>query len=395
MPWARTNAVSAGIQRRLEEIRGVAPRRSPTVRALAAYADHTDCGVASLAFAARVDLDRLLTGTRLASAFGQSPFAFQRGMAFERMLRDKNYAAVIHLLRTEMGFPLADVRTVNLREPYPKTTAGMVLRAQETRSQLQQIIRGSRVAPNLLDGAVLQTSVGGLQAFFETDALATRSAALLHVAEVKSFPRVDDRIDRDKLAAALDQVAVYIFLLRETIFRLGGDPDRLVSELALLITPRNVALTPVLSKQSIGPRITRAGKVLAAAPRVADVAAAAPAGLSFGQTADHALGEQKRLESLTVLADTVGTSFKESCLATCGNCRFCRERSFAAGAPILVGPAAGRLLPGVASLDRAADLSRGSPPAGQNEQPVAEQLELAGRLYDEARAAGADRRRGA
>jgi hypothetical protein len=385
--------VSARVERRLEVIRGGAPRRSPTVRALAGFADHTDCNLASLAFTAGVDLDHLLDKTRLEAPFGQSPFAFRRGLAFEQLLRDKNYAAVIHLLRTEMLFPLSDVRIVNLREGYPKNTAGMRMRESETRAQLERILRHHPEAPNLIDGAVLQTSIGGLPAFFEADALAARSAEQLHVAEVKSFPCVDDRIDRDKLAAALDQVAVYLVLVRDALRLLGGDPDRLVSDLALLITPKNVGLSPTLSKKPIGPRIHRIQKLLGAVPRVADVAEATPPGLSFGPVADTTADENRRLASLHVLADTVGTAFKESCLTNCGNYRFCRERAFGQGSPCLLGPAGARLLPGVPSLDRAADLSLGAPPASPGEQPVADRLKQAGRLYDEMAGGAPTRRR--
>lgn len=211
-PIIRT--VSAHVQRHLEEIRGDAPRRSKNVRALAAYADHSDCNLATLAFASDVDLDRLLLKTQFEAPFGQSPFAFRRGLTFEQILRNRNYAAVIDILRKEMGFPVADVKIVNLRDGYPKTSVGMLLRAQETRGQLERILKADPAAANLIDGAVLQASVGGVRAFFEADALAARSAAQLHVAEVKSFPKVDDRIDRDKLASALDQVAVYILLVQ-------------------------------------------------------------------------------------------------------------------------------------------------------------------------------------
>jgi hypothetical protein len=390
---ARTATISIRLERRLEEIRAGAPRRSPTVRALAAYADHTDCNLATLAFAACVDLDHVLAETRLEPPFGQSPFAFRRGLIFEQILRDKNYAALINLLRTEMGFPLTDVRIVNLRDGYPRTKAGMFLRAQETRAQLKRIIKGHPAAPNLIDGAVLRTSIGGRMAFFEADALATRSAGQLHGAEVKSFPKVDDRIDSDKLAAALDQDAVYVLLVREEILRLGGDPNQLLSDLALLITPKNVNMTPTLSKKWIGSRIARVEKLLAAVPHVAEVAAATPVGLSFGPAADTGLAEKPRLASLHVLADTVGTAFKESCLTTCGNALFCRERAFRQGSPCLVGPAGTRLLPGVPSLDRAANLSRGAPAASPEEEPVAERLERAGRLYDELAGTAPARRR--
>src|SRR3954463_12818296 len=106
-------------QRRLDEIRGPAPRRSPNVRVLAAFAQNTDCNLASLGFAAGVDFDRLLKGTCFQPAFGQSPFAFARGLAFERMLRNADYALTLGLLRGPLGLPATGVRVVNLRQGFP------------------------------------------------------------------------------------------------------------------------------------------------------------------------------------------------------------------------------------------------------------------------------------
>jgi hypothetical protein len=374
---------SVWLERRLDEIRGGAPRRSPTVRALAAYAQHTGCRLATLGFAAGVDFDRLLAGTDFQAAFGQSPFAIARGLAFERMLRDNHYAATLEILRPLLVLPPAGIRVVNLREGYPRGTDRMPLRARDTAALLRDIVRGEPTAPHLIDGAVLPAGVGGLVAYFEADALAARSGGELRVAEVKSFPKVDDRVDPDKFGAALDQVAIYILLAREEVLRQGGDPERLVPDRALLITPRNVGLTPTLSDQRVGVRVCRAGRLLAEIPRAADVTAAAPAGLSFGPVADAGTDERRRLDALHDLADRVGTAYEPSCLSSCGNARFCRARAFHDGSPCLSGTATLRLLPRVPTLGRADELSRGTPPTAE-EAPAAALLERAGRLYDEA-----------
>jgi hypothetical protein len=378
--------MSVLLEQRLEAIRGGAPRRSPTVRALAAYAQHTDCRLATLGFAASVDFDRLLAGTPWRAPFGQSPFAIARGLAFEKMLRANDYAATLDLLRGPLAIPAAGARVVNLRQGYPAGAERMPARARDTSALLRRIIAGDPTAPHLIDGAVLTASVGGLAAYFEADALAACVAGLIRAAEVKSFPKVDDRVDPDKLGAALDQVAFYILLTRDEVLHLGGDPERLVSDRALLITPRNVGLTPTLSEQRVDARVRRAQVLLDAIPRAADVAAA-PAGASFGPVADTSADPRRRLELLHELADRVGTAYEPGCLSTCGNARFCRARAFRDGSPCLAGAATLRLLPGVASLGRAEALTRGAAPAPA-EAPAAALLERAGRLYDEA--AGTD-----
>ena len=376
-------ATPANLERRLEEIRGGAPRRSPSVRALAAFARHTNCRLAALGFAAGVNFDRLLVGTRFQVSFGQSPFAIGRGLAFEKMLRGNGYAATLGLLHDLLGVSPEAARVVNLREGYPAGPERMPARARDTTALLAKIVRGDPTAPHLIDGGVLTGRVGGLTAHFEADAVAALAGGEIRVAEVKSFPKVDDRVDPEKLGAALDQVALYIHFTREEIERLGGQPERLVSDRALLITPRNVSLTPTLSEQRVESRVRRARQLLEKVPRAADVAAAAPAGLSFGPVADATTDEQRRLEVLHEVADCVGTAYEPGCLSSCGNARFCRARAFRDGSPCLSGTTAVRLLPGITTLGRAEELTHGSPPTA-DEAPVAALLGRAGGLYDTA-----------
>jgi hypothetical protein len=323
-----------------------------------------------------VSFDRLLQGTRYSPNFGQSPFAFARGNQFEEMLRKDGHAAFLRLLETERGTPLPSPRVVNLRGD-----GRMADRVPHARAILKQLVRRDPALPHLIDGLVLQTPVGGGLAHFEADALTTCLAGPAHVVEVKSFPCVDGRLEPEKLAAAADQAALYIELVRGELDRLGGDGERLVSDRALLVTPRNVSLTPTLSALDVRPRIGRARKLLAALPSSAVVLASVPAGVSFGPIADTDTPEDRRVALLHDLADRVGTAYKPACLTGCGNAFFCRERAFAAGSPCLLGPAVTRLLPGVASLGRAADLSRGAAPAPA-EGPAAALLADAGRLLD-------------
>ncbi|MBV9125985.1 MAG: hypothetical protein JO112_21750 [Planctomycetes bacterium] len=373
---------SASLEHRLAEILGSAPRRSPNVRVLAGYAQHIHCHLATLGFAAGVNFDRLLAKTRFQVPFGQSPFAIGRGLGFEKRLRADDYAALRRLLRALPGFPADGARVVNLRQGYPRNSTALPLRADDTLKLLEQIVRGEPDAPHLIDGAVLTATIAGRPAYFEADALAAWAQAHIHAAEVKSFPKVDERVDPDKLAAALDQVAFYILLTRDAVGRLGGDPERLVSDQALLITPKNVGMQPTLSEQRVSRRVERNRKLLDSIPEPGEVIAAVPAGLSFGPVADISADQRVRLEVLQDIAGRVGTCYESSCLATCGNAKFCRERAFRAGTPNVTGTGAIRLLPGIPTLDRAEELTRGAAPAPE-ETAAATLLERAGRLYDE------------
>lgn len=356
-----------------------APVRRPTVRTLADYSGHADCNLASLMFATGVDSDRLLVGTAHQAPFGQSPFAFGRGLAFERSLAEGGYGPILALLRDRMGFAVGDARVANLRDGYPPSRRGMALRAHDTRARFAEMLRDDPAAPNLIDGAVFAAAVGGVRAHFEADAVAARARGPIHVGEVKSFPVVDGRADPEKLAAALDQAAIYVLLARQLVDDLGG-PPALVSSEAMLITPNNVGLRPTLSTKAVDQRVARAERLLARVPTAADVADLVPAGASFGTIADQSADPERRVEQLHAMADAVGTTYVPECLSTCGLARFCRVRAFAAGSPQLSGPQAVRLLPGVRSLERAAELADGAP-ARPAEAPVAAQLARAARLY--------------
>jgi hypothetical protein len=369
------------ISERLDAIRGGAAHRSPSVRALAAYANNVECNLATLGFTARVDFDRLLKATPFEATFGQSPFAFARGLTFERMLAEQGYRATLELLRDRMGFSVNDARVVNVREMHTDASDRMQLRARETRVLIARILANDPNAPNLIDGAVLETLIGGIPARFEADAVATRFGGLIHAGEVKSFPVVDGRADSDKLGKTLDQVSIYILLAKRLVGELGADPE-LVSTKAMLITPMNVSMTPTLTQQDVTRRVQRADRLLSSVPDAASIVDGLPEGLSFGAV-DRTAEPDRRIDALHELADRVGTCYQASCFSNCGNSRFCRDREFRNASPSLAGADAVRLLPGIESLRRAADLVEGARPTPA-EKPAAEQLVRAGRLYDAA-----------
>jgi len=367
--------VPAALQARLDEIRGGAKPRSPSVGVLASFAGHTDCHLATLAFVSRVDLDVLLTGTDYAAPFGQSPFAFARGTKFENILRQNGHEPVFKLLQEAVGFPQSAKLVKNVRK-----MGGMQQRADHTREYIREILKRSKAAPNLIDGGVLQTIIAGIPANFEADALAAQALGPIHVGEVKSFPVVDGRPDPDKLGGALDQVAVYIALLRDVIEELGGDPTIVTSE-GLLITPVNVGMQPTMNKKDVTRRIDRFKRLTSSLPSAADLVTQVPSGISFGPVADVAIPDGKRIDTLHHLADRLGTSYNSGCLSTCGNALFCRERAFRAATPCVAGSLVVRALPEVATLRRADELSRGAVPSAA-EVPAAAILSRAGRLYD-------------
>ncbi len=372
---------------RLERLRGTAPKRNPNVRALARYAANSACRLAALGFAARVDFDQLLLGTKFAGPFGQSPFAFRRGNRFEERLRENAYAPLLGLLGDTLGYAVEGARVEPVRSGFARSPKGMEDRVARTAELVGEIVAGRRGAPNLLDGAMLTHDVGGVPAFFEADAVAARFEEPIHVGEIKSFPTVDGQADPDKVGAAVAQVSIYILLMRELVDRLGGDPA-IVSTDALLITPRNTGLQPTLTIKPVGREVDRARRILDQAPQASEIVADLPDDLpSFAVVAGSKQqreakvvaggpapdGAEQRLDAAYALAERVGTKYGPSCLASCGMARFCRERCYEAGATERFGGQIVRLLPGIESMTRASELARGAAPA-PGEAAVAAQL---------------------
>lgn len=379
-PFARPDQAAASV---LAWVRGQAPEIRANVRQLAAFANVHACPTASVAFAARVDTSRVLAETPLHMPFGQSPFAIGRGIAFEALLRRHGHAELRRVLTDGLGTDFTYAAIENLREGYPPNRAGLVQRATITLSRMAEVTGGPG-DPVVLDGAVLQASIGGLPAFFEADEMAIGVGGQILVGENKSWPVIDGRpADEDALGAALDQAATYVLLGRRTLERAGTDPA-LLADSVVLVTPRNTGLAPTLHRQDVSSRIRRIQRLLDAVPDVHETAATVPRSVSFGAVADRAAPPQARLAAFGDIADTLGCVYDPApCLTSCGFAWACRQRLFADGAPSLAGRGVERALPGIASLHRVAELSQGAPASGA-EAPAAAALARAGRLYEEA-----------
>src|SRR4051794_6573237 len=233
---------------------GGAATRTPTIAALSAYAAHTDCPAAAVGMAVRADLDAVCAGPAYASSYGQDPQAFRRGETFEQRVKRDGYALLLELLREHAGFPASAVRAVDLRSRFPRNRSGLEPHARATERLLAAIGRGDPDAPNIIDGAVVEGPIGGQAADFEADSVAAFHGGKVHVGEIKSFAKVDGRIDPSKLGAACDQAAWYVLLVRRALAAAGGDPA-IVADEVFIITPQGTALAPTLTAMNVARKV--------------------------------------------------------------------------------------------------------------------------------------------
>ncbi len=377
-PYQRDPAPAATA---LARVRGQAPQIRANVRRLAAFANVHSCPTAAVAFAARVDTGKVLAGTSMEMPFGQSPFAIGRGVAFEALLRRHGHAELRRVLTEGLGTDFTLAAIENLREGYPPNRAGLRMRATVTRTRMAEIADGP-AEPVVLDGAVLEADIGGLPAFFEADEMAIGVGGQILVGENKSWPVVDGRpTDEDALGAALDQAATYVLLGRRTLEQAGVDPVRM-SDSVVLVTPRNTGLGPSLHRQDVASRIRRIQRLLTAVPDVLETAASTAQSVTFDVVADTTRPENERLQAFGDVTGELGRVYDPAnCLTSCGFARACRQQLFTEADPAFVGGQVARALPGITSLSRVAELSRGAP-ASAVEAPAAAPLTRAGRLYD-------------
>jgi hypothetical protein len=366
----------------MDALAGTARRSGRSVRGIAKWSHNQRCPTNHAMFAARVDDDYLLTGTEYAPEFGQSPFALARGARVEEIGRRDAYAVTVALLREHFGYGIAEVVPLDLRHQFSYDMGGLRRRALLTKQAIEANVRGRKDAPNIIDGAVLRAAIGGFDAYLEADSVGAKAGPVFHVNEFKGWPVVDEQADDPaKLGATRLQMGIYRYLLGDLIESLGGSLDT-VSAKGLLVTPKNVGLTLVGSPVDLVTATRVAETTLANLPNPADFMDVLPPGADFGHVGNVDRPEGARLEALDRVLDTIGTRYQDSCLATCGLAKFCRERAHRASSPALAGAATARFLPGIETLRRASRLADGAPPAIEEVAAgAAPILATAGHLY--------------
>jgi hypothetical protein len=372
----------------LESLQGDAPRAGTSISRIAAWSHNTRCPTASAAFAARVDLDKLLAETEYAPSVGESPFMRQRGQLFEHRVREDGYRDLVAILRSQLGFDRDVVVPLNLKNKYSPNEDGLKKRAEETRKWMGKVLKEDPDAADLIEGAVLPLHLGSYTAYFEADGIGVRTGPIVHGIEMKSWPQVDGRVDDPaKASEALRQLGFYLYLLRNVVSSLGGDPA-LVSDSGLLVTPRNVGLVPVGGVRDLAREIALAEAVVDRLPRASGYSVITATGMSFGSAAPSGGDPPTRLGHLAALTSELGTHYQTSCISSCGLARFCRARRHEAGDAAVCGTNVVRFLPGVTSLGRAAELASGAAPTDDELRSGApEVLSRAGALYSQRRPA--------
>lgn len=320
---------------------------------------------------------------------GQSPFAIEGGNRFEDRLKERSgYALLVEALAPYVELPMPPdlvVEDVNKVGGQRFTPEWMDARVAKTDAALAHIARGDADAPHVVDHPVLRFELAGATVNLEPDALAFRVGERLELVEIKSYPIIDGQADPGKLSATAGQTAVYHMALRETLERLGFDPELLVWSV-ILVAPRNFGRQPVAHRVPLKKKSLSLSRVLSAVPKTAEVLAGLPADLTFDVDPSGTMDDAALRAALMAAVQQVGALFVPDCVTTCDMAAFCRAEAWAKDDPARLGRDARDSLAGVHTLADALRLAENGPSTGEEElADVAEALGAAHAAVDRAR----------
>lgn len=288
----------------------------------------------------------------LAPPFGQSPFALQRGVLFERALFDDgaeslrralverkvlpaNTAGLLDLRLTRNGGPLAALD--DAAQMFERFLREAAKSSGDARMQLPGIVAGPvvRVPDEIMGGGLLALDV--LAVYPQP----RPAPVTLRVGEVKVYPDRGGFTDGTELATARAQAGLYVFALGEALRSLGLDRDMLVADDGFLVLTRPASNMPsVRSGEDLRHQAARAREMFALVrPKEAPEGSAPDSLAAIAQAPKH---------------------YGDACLSFCELADRCRDEALSNGLPAALGDDLARFL-GSLSLHRALALLDGAP----------------------------------
>lgn len=395
---------------RLEALRGPVQPRSHDARTIAALTVNPGCSRRAVLDAAGVDKRKLAERIGFPARYGQSPFAITRGLAFEKQVKAEGCAALLELLRSELGFEVPEHEYVDLGvEPADAGVTGVpgkpgasldrATRYERTRAVFGRVAAGEAL---LADHPLLRLEVGGRPAFVEPDvvALSARPSgaaettpARLYVAEVKSFSVIDGQADPEKVGAAAVQAAVYVLALRRLFADLGADPA-LVADDVILVCPKDFANQPSAHLLDVRRQLAAVERQLDRLPRIAALIEDLDPTVDFDLAVDPPAAEgepeheHRTAAELAKSLTMIEARYAPECVTRCEMAFHCRAEARAASATDVLGRSVRDSLGGIESIDEVIALADASADVSGERSAhgheAARLLRAAARAYEEA-----------
>ncbi len=325
-------------------------------RRLEQYAANPRCEANARAALRNIPMRKAAEKVGLAPVFGQSPFALQRGQAFERGLFEEDASPLRRALIERKALPANSTGFVDLRL---RQNGGVMRTLEEAANAFERFLKDAAKAtgdvrmqlPTIVAGAALRAPPevmgGGLLAL---DVLTVhpqpRPAPIaLRVGEVNVYPDRGGFTDSAQLASARAQAGLYVAVLARFVEQLGLTRDLIVADDGFLVLARASSNQPsVRAGEDLAWQAARAREMFNSL-RAHPEADAAP-------DIDAVLSAKKH--------------YGDTCLSFCELADHCRDEALSKGLPAALGEDLARFL-GPLTLHRALALLHGEPPQGEAE----------------------------
>jgi hypothetical protein len=368
------------VDARLDQLRGSTRPLSYTARTLAALTANPGCSRRAVLDAAGADKAKIAECAGFPQQSSQSPFALQRGAAFEARVKADGGADLVRLLRDKVGLTLPEVSHTVLETV--GDSADRELRWRRTRAMLLSAARHPGQAVTLYDHPMLRLEVGGHLAYLEPDVIAFQAAGRFRVIEVKSFALIDGKADDESTSAAALQAAVYIIALQD-LLAAEALPTSAVSTDAILVTPEDFTQRATASFLDVRKQVAILRRQLARIARVGTQLDGLPAGLTFDLELGPDETPRRPRREIAAALKTLDARYQPQCLKTCELYAFCRDEARTADSVSVLGMAARDDLGGLETIGTALALATGTREPSADQTEIARALRHAGRIARE------------
>lgn len=334
-------------------------------RRLEQYVNNPRCQANALSAIYGLSMDELCRREGLSIRGGISPFAFARGMAFEKALFEDQAERLIAALKRADVLPAEASGFLDLRLSQGGGPRESFKQAQEAfEAHLQKAQGQVAVIASPTFFMADQQPLG--EGYLAADALILVKGAestRLVIAEIKSYPDRGGYTDGQQLATARAQAGLYIYALGQTLQRLGLGERYELSHTAVL----------VLSKPNLSPNYPRVRPhedlrfQVERAARVFD---------SLRQAAQEhkAFGRETNTERRFTALSCAAVAYSEDCKRFCKRARKCQSQALHDNQPAALGEAVTRLC-GPVGLDRAFALLEGGAAGNDAERDFLQRVE--------------------
>lgn len=361
----------------IEAFRGDFPRSTVSARQIANSLTTPGCERRSVLDLAEIDMRKLASILEHDSS-SLSSFAITRSHQFESLIFNNYGAVALDLARRHLNLDVRDVAQVNIDAATVRTETPTLrpeqiegVRLRRTRRLVADMLAGTQDAVNLLWNPLTPLTLGDRAVVIEHDLMLFASTTNeIHLVEIRDYPEIDGVLEPTRVGQTKREAAIALISARQVIEELRGDPAAISTKI-LLITPKQLLLTPVARVVDVSNQVTRLQMLIDRVPPTADVEDTlrdVPSLPAFpGDDPDERSAAMRGIwAAVSPLAYRLG----DGC-SSCALHRTCRDQARVHDTVQVLGAVATQTCGSVETITRALGLARGEvEPGDAGEQAV-------------------------